>query len=892
MSKIIGFIVAVLLGFVVLSFVILPMVISQSEVQNYLKEKIREKAGDKFEVEKIGVGFFPSAFIEVQGLKVYIPGAVSEKPLFEARKARIYLKLLPLLFKKFEAKHLTLDGASVYWELEKKMKGDAKEPAVILSLTELNGVMKNLSFDSPAKFRLRGLIFGKKESGFQADGQVRLNLEKLNLKLMEFTVRFNVKNMMIEHLVENGILDDNFPIEKAQLNLSGSVELKPESKTAGGNLKCVMSKITVDELGASPAENAHVDLPASVSVGTEFEVNPATRVLTFRDSDIDLPGIDASAFGTVNFLAEPELDISLRLRDINFDEVEKNFSAYLKSGGKADFSGQGSASLILKGSASKMLVNAGADLTQASVTVPDVIQKPAGQALSINFQSYFSASKLSEGEFNIGLGNMAVKGSIEQIDLRTKDGDVNFITNKFPLAEWNDMIPKLGNIKMSGNAKVVSNIKGIFDQPEALKYNMHVTLDQVTLHEDGKVLFNGLSGAFEIEPDKFGIQDSKLSFGSSDLQLAVEVRSFDAPFFQGRLSSSNLAIEDLQSLSERLRQFKWQPGASQPAPAVQAPVQTAGVLSWLEQEAYAAPAPSAPPVPAVPQGGQLPRELYRAKGYLNLNLSKVTWNQRELQKVTGRLDWNYGEVTLTEGRAQMSGGLITAQANATWRANPASWNAHLETRAVPIEGLTGKRFITGGLDSSADYRGLLGSKEVTENSLFGQGVYQVLDGELRGISLLGSLNAIPNLLSAGNLGKDKGSTGFSSLGGDFLIQDRKLQLPNITFQSKIASAAAQGTVTFDHEIYFKGVLELAPGIGGILRTAVDEGTPIRFPLEITGTLEKPKLNITQTLLGSNVVTGVLGKVLGKKKSGTSSGGSSTEDQAVSTAAQLLSQFLQ
>jgi len=877
MKKLLISAIVLIIGFLALSFVVLPLIVSQSDVQNYLKEKIREKAGDRFEVAKIGVGFFPSAFIEVKGLNVFLPDVPDRKPLFEARKIRLYLKILPLLFKRFEAKHLALEGASFYWQFPQKVQQKNEAPGFI-KITEVTGSVRNLSFNEPSKFKLKGLIYGSKQSPFHVDGSIDMNLEKLKFKVTGASIRFDVQNVTVEHLIQAGVLGQNISLASASLGVKGEVGLVPNSKNLDGNITLTVSKMAFNNPRSAEGNIKVLPLPVSASISSEFFWNQPARVLELRKSSIIAPGIDGDAYGNLNLLAEPQVDVSIRLNKINLDQIKKDLAVLLGDKPACDLSGEASCNLILKGTQSQLLVHLDGDFTQTSFAMKNLINKPSGRSLSLSAQSYISGSKTTQGEFGLRFGEMAVKGTVEKFDFSTTSGEINFITNKFPLAEWNGLIPKLQSLKISGSAKVVANIRGNFSQPGALNYSSHMTLDQAVIHQDGKILIQGLSGDFDLEPDKFAIQTSNLVFGGSDLGLALELRDFNAPFFQGRLTSSNLVIDDLNALVERIRQFKLE-SAPAAATATPGPVQTVSVISL--KEAYAAPS-----LPQAPQQTLIPLELYRAKGNMDINLSNVSWQGRTFQKLSGRLDWNYGDLLIPQLRAAMGEGGILAQGSVTWKTNPASFTAHVESEGVPVEGLTLKKFIRGALDSSSDFQGYLGNSEIVQNSLAGQGVFQVQNGEIQGISLLGSLSSLPSLVGLGKLGKIGGSTEFGSLDGNFQIAERSVQFPSLKLQSRTTNVTAQGTIGFDKSIYFKGVIELTAGVGGLLQKTVDEGTPVRVPLEVGGTIEHPKVNIAQAALGSTLVQDALGSILKKKKSSGSSSGSTA-----STASQILQSFL-
>lgn len=865
MKKFFVVLIAIVIGFFVLSTMILPQIVSQSEIQKFLKEKIREKAGDKFDVEKIGVGFFPSAFVEVKGLKVYLPSAPGEKPILEVRKARLYLKIIPLFFKRFEASNLELSGAQFSWDLPKRGH---------IQLTGINGVMRGLSFTAPAKFKLKGLVYGQKHSTFSADGTVEMSLEKLKAKLTQFDLRFNIDNILPQQLIEAGLVGEDFPVTSGELDARGSLVLDPESKNITGKVSATASKIAVKE-------NAGVSqVPGIFSIASQFQYTQQSRVLELGDCAVLIPGLSGSAFGTMNFLAEPQLDLSFRFKEIRFDDIKKYYAKQMNG---VRFSGVGSGSLILKGTSAKMLVNASADLTQTAVDVESYGSKPSGLKLVLTAQTYVAGSRASEGEFNAHLGDMAVKGAMEKMDLKTGIGEINFITNKFPLDEWNGLVKALQTLKVSGNGKIAANIKGNFKEPGSLGYNAHVTLDNATFEQDGKAFIQSLSGSFDFEPEKIGIQESNLLFGKSNLQAAMDLRDFTSPFFQARITSSHLDVEDVTALVARLKEFRLAPLQAKPAPAVSAPVET----SWLVKEAYA----QAPPQQQ--QAGvavaQLPPIAYRAKGTVDFKLSNVIASGRQLENLIGRAEWNQGDLTLRDAKALMGQGGVSANANVTWRENPPAFNAHLETQGVPLEAVTEKPFVTGRLSSTTDVRGLIGNSELVTNSLAGAGAFQVVDGEIHGFSLLSSLSALPSLvgLKGSRFG---GTTDFKSLDGQFQIGGQKIQFSSISMQSKTISAVAEGAVGFDKSIYFKGTVEVSGNLGGLLGNTIDRNNPLRFPLEVTGTTDHPSLSVaSQAAIGTTIAKDVLGQFWGKKKK-TSSTSSSTVDTAT-TAAELLSSIL-
>lgn len=887
MKKFFGILIFAVLGVLLFFFVFLPQILSQSEIQNYLKSQIRGRFGDQFEVEAIGAGFFPSAFVEAKGLKIYLAKTADRRPIFEARKARIYLKIFPLIFKRLEAKHLEFEGGSVHLRVPKQGRG-GKPSFSVIRLTDVNGTLRRLSFTAPSPFKLRGNLY-ENGGSFRADGAVRMSLEKLKVKLMDLSSRFEIRKVSWETLVRSGWLDPRIPVDQGEFDLQGSFSFEPESRNVNG--KAALSVSELEFRGKNRGKAA----PVSLKLSSDFFWTQHSRVLELKETELSGPAFEGTAFGTAAFLGDPRLDLTFHFNRFSFDEMKKVFPEWFLTDRPDqknwELSGTGSGTLILKGTLEKLLVNLDAGLNDSVIQIPDIGRKPSGYMLAVALQGYLSGSRVTEGEFDVNFGAMTVKGVCEKLDLGTRIGEINFISNKFPLAPLNGLVDPLKNFEMSGEAKMVANLKGDFDEPRNLKFSSHLTLDKISLKHGGERLFESLSGAFDFDLEKISVQKSELVFGASVIQWAGEVREFNAPVFQGRLSSPNLVIEDIIALNDRLAQLKLASASGVAAPVTE----TAKPDFWQEGVAYAeTQAVSGLPPQTKVNLAKLPPVLFKARGNLELDLARVSWQARQLQNISGRIAWNLGELWAESIKANLGSGVVVAGGNATWKQIPPRYSARLESQAVPLHELTPDQRISGFADSSCEFAGVLGSSELMQDSLSGQGVFRVRDGAIQGISLLGTLSTVTQIVGMAKGGKIGAGTQFDELTGEFQIANRRVLVPNIYLRSDVVNAAAQGSLGFDETLKFQGVAELGGGLSGVLGAAVGEGEAIQFPLSVEGTIRKPKLNISKTALGTAVVQRVLGGSSSGVPSipyvGQSSSGSSTE-KTVRAAASLLQSLL-
>ena len=109
------------------------------------------------------------------------------------------------------------------------------------------------------------------------------------------------------------------------------------------------------------------------------------------------------------------------------------------------FSGQSNLDLSLNGTLDHLSIHANWDLTPTLLTYARFFSKPKDIPLNVDLDLLLKDQEILSGDFSVRLKDTTLKGNLKGFDLASREGQWNFITNKFSLASWEPMIPPFEN---------------------------------------------------------------------------------------------------------------------------------------------------------------------------------------------------------------------------------------------------------------------------------------------------------------------------------------------------------------------------------------------------------------------------------------------------------------
>jgi len=894
MKKIVGFLLILILVLLVLFFLVLPLVVSQSNVQSFLISQIKERVSDDFEVEAVGFGFFPSAFLQAEGFSLPLSEDSSNDSVVKVGRAKLFLKLYPLLFKRLEVKHVQVKDVSVYYELTQEK--DKKLQWIRLS--EVEGSLKNLNFETPSRFKLKGKFLNF-DTPFEIKGDVLLSLSESKLNLLDLNVRYEMGDVLWKSLKEAGWVESEYNLDAMRLAPQGSFIFDGETRDVSG-------EASLDIYPGFSSQNKKsdgVEISESITVSTQFVWSQQNKEFSFSDSVIQGPGLSGGGKGTLQWKETPEIDTTIRLRSINFDLLLPYLPAKLLEKIKHEeiwvASGESKVSFILKGPLDNLLINIDANLSDTQMQVYQIWKKPKDYSFSINLQSYISKSSLKDTELNLRFGDLTVKGVSNDYNFKQKTGSFNLTSNKCSLSSLNGLLLPNRELELGGEVKVVLNLKGDLTESNKLTYNSHSTLENVSIKHGKDLLVKNFSGTFDIDSNNIALQELKLQLKDSEINVNGKMIDFSAPNFELDVQSPKVVLDDFEALSKA---FKKLSSDLLVAPKPSSPIKVVKHSLFQESIAYAQPV-SASPTPSLIAAAKtnimpvIMETLKKAQGDIKLTVDKIWYRDRQFRELNGLWNFAVGDVDIRELNIKVGPGMVTVSGLAGLNSATPRYSLNVQSTQVPIDRFLKEKIVTGLLEASFFIQGELGSREQIEKTMIGQGTFNLSNGEIYAMSFMDVLMKAPNALNdlTEKLIKKKKLTDptflgdfnftvFDSISGQCQIADRLCQFSILNVSSDKLNVELRGIVDFDENVDFQGYAQINEGFLSLLGSQVGDTATIKVPITVKGPLSKPKVSYSKSAVGKTLLKRALGNIIGKKEDGSSK---SAEEIANSLLSSLL-----
>ena len=167
------------------------------------------------------------------------------------------------------------------------------------------------------------------------------------------------------------------------------------------------------------------------------------------------------------------------------------------------FSGPGKWVLSMEGTLDHLSLHFAWDLAQVLLSYGQYFTKPKDMPLDLSFDLLLQKGALLGGDFAVKFKESSMKGNLKDLDLKTGQGQLNLITNKFSMTGWEAYIPALQKYKLEGDVKLMANWKGDLRKLEKAEHIFNVTFDKA---------------AWTV-PEGLGIRDASLSLDYSPMML-------------------------------------------------------------------------------------------------------------------------------------------------------------------------------------------------------------------------------------------------------------------------------------------------------------------------------------------------------------------------------------
>lgn len=220
-----------------------------------------------------------------------------------------------------------------------------------------------------------------------------------------------------------------------------------------------------------------------------------------------------------------------------------------------------------------------------------------------------------------------------------------------------------------------------------------------------------------------------------------------------------------------------------------------------------------------------------------------------------------GHYTLSPIHATSGGGSLEAKAKASPNEQDIPCSLTAEAKDIDLAKISEEiptLHSTGKAQGTFSLSGLLKKPE----TLRGEGQLQLQEGTLKGLGVLQSIGQVFQISELTNLNVKKANC-------QFAVAERKVTLKELFVDGNELTLAAPGEIDFEQHLDLKGKLSLPEKMlsGKILQmfsaqfSPPDEAGRRSIGFQITGTVDKPKTDLLQKLVGENI-GGVLNKLLG------------------------------
>lgn len=470
MRKIALGLVTALLLLTVVFFTSIYFVLQNKDFQQTLIRHIEKQFRNQITLGSFEISFFPPISLLLKDVSVekeWGSGAVN----VTAPKINLYLKLWPLFLRRIEIGYIHAEtaGAVIRWR-----RGTDEQT---LTLSGWEAALNDMVLGRPVKFSLKG-PFLNPESNFNGEGFFRLASEKGPLKMVALELATAIRRADLVQFAGLFHRPASRWVRSGSVSWDGAVSWSGdrwELKGPGSLEEVIYAVSPTAPLTSSP-----------VSLSFELEAAAIAAKMEIQRLSLRSPFGDFEAKG--NFSGDPKVpfDFEIRSGNLSLDRLPELLVPLERAiPNKMGFSGQLEMNLSIRGSREQFTVTGSADMTPSLLSYATYFTKPKDIPLKLDFESTLDRVSALKGNFNLHLKDMNLKGSVNSLDLATGKADINFLTNKFPLEGWEDLLQPLAQYPCRGNAKILLNLQGGLAKPDELTYAATLSLEDVVTRYEG-----------------------------------------------------------------------------------------------------------------------------------------------------------------------------------------------------------------------------------------------------------------------------------------------------------------------------------------------------------------------------------------------------------------------
>ncbi|MFA5167758.1 MAG: AsmA-like C-terminal region-containing protein [Candidatus Omnitrophota bacterium] len=734
--------------------------LSSAKLHESLIQKVQTLTEGSLKYRSVRVGYFPQPQLVFEHAQL----TFSDHPLaVEAEKIQFDFNILPLFFGRVEPVAFYVQSGKAEFSLPGL---NFLNPVHFENFSlQIGAVRPNI----PIPFHFITDMAGKPNALVIKGNVVLDSVEQWNWEKTSGAMVVELKGLLLDGLAKGPAPDPKrvFFFKGGQIDTSVEVKKKAREAflelTAAGAGKGLAYEMSQE--GAwieSPALDAQWNVTAAWNNDTsELKLHKGLVKLPF--GEIETNGSMKLNTGEISGMHAAGSNMALEDLLKYWPGLENALPFHI------GFSGPGKWVLSSEGTLDHLSLHFDWDLAQVLLSYGQYFTKPKNIPLDLSFDLLLQKGTMLGGDFAVKFKELSMKGNLKDLGLKTGEGQLNLITNKFSITGWEQYIPALRDYKLEGDAKLMANWKGDLRKLEKAEHIFNISFDKASWTIPEGPGFRNASLSLDYSPLMLEGRKMQFEIGGSPVVADLKISGFpEKPKVITKVSSGELKpLEVWQAVAALLRRKDAGAGTDVYGRAKEF-IQTV-----------------------------CPKDQILKNVLVDVLYEEGVWNASALQFE------GYG------GKADLKG---------KWNLKGKESEYHLEGEFRGVDlGLflsrrnAARKVLGGVLDLKGSVAGTGWGPEAWSKSLAGQGEWMLMGGKFLTFDLKDTLSTIEPFK---NLRKIRSSLkDFDSMNFMWKISDGKVTTDNLLVKSKDYVIDGEGTLGFDGLANFRLDVFLSSEIG-------------------------------------------------------------------------------
>lgn len=471
-------------------YLALPFIFQAAGAQAALERELRTFFQGSLDFRQVALVTFPRLALVVKAPHLTKDFPNSYRLQLHGRALRATPRLLPLFFKKVEFRSIDLQDGAL--SVSPYGSGPSDAPAFSLSGAEVRLI--DFALPASASFSLKGRLGSSGPKNLFLKGRFHQK------RVMRAGAPVDRLWLVLEGRAEGadlGTLAALFPAS-ARPQLTGQGDLRialqtePDFQIKG-------------QVAVNAAELSYTGAGAEVGLGPfdgslKGSYQPDGSRIHVEQLSVESPLVKLAGSGSLalqNPIGSSPLDVRLDVSRLDAARL-----AQLTETGASRAEGSLAGRVFATGPLSAVRLKGGVEATSAALNFGSggkpFFQKPAGTLLESDFELLLQGGTELTGDLNARLGDITAKGTLPRFDLSKGSGELTLLTNKFHLDPLSDWLVGIRPVSLTGQLKVLANLRGPWARPSELAVESNVTFDGVNLFCQGTKLIESFSGSLDL----------------------------------------------------------------------------------------------------------------------------------------------------------------------------------------------------------------------------------------------------------------------------------------------------------------------------------------------------------------------------------------------------------